>query len=151
MAIPSSGALSAQTINFELARSRTSELSIDTAENGGYVAINRNSPSRPNSANPAAYSEWYSYDHTAGSGPLYSPILLGYNATSANRACSAFYFSPITQYVLGPVTPPFNEVPQIFTNESGASYSRGGWYSDGNVNKLWNGSGGFTNEELCIL
>ena len=84
MAIPSSGALSAQTINFELARSRSSELSIDTAENGGYGAINTSSPSRPNSANPAAYSEWYSYNHTAG-GPTLVPVTVGYDSFNQNR------------------------------------------------------------------
>lgn len=151
MAIPGFGPLSAQTINFELARGRTSQLSIDTAENGGYGAINGFSLSLPNEANPAAYSEWYNYDHTAGGGAGYSPILLGYNATSSNRACSAFFFIPITQFVLGPVTPPFNEVPQIYTNATGTVYSRAGWYSDGIVNKLWNGGGGFIDEEFCIL
>ena len=80
MAIPGSGAVSGTIINFELGRGRSSQLSIDTAENGGYGAINTNSSSRPNSANPAAYSEWYSYNHTAG-GAVFSPIILGYNST----------------------------------------------------------------------
>lgn len=52
-------------INVELGRSRTSTISIDTAENGGYGAINTNSTSRPSSTNPASVSEWYSYNHTA--------------------------------------------------------------------------------------
>jgi hypothetical protein len=150
MAIPSSGPLSAQSINLELARSRTAQLSIDTAENGGYGTINTSSPSRPNSANPAAYSEWYSYDHTAG-GPSFSPILLGYNVSTGNRACSAFYFSPITQYVAGGTTPPFEAVSAIYTNAAGTVFSRGGWYSDGSINKLWNGAGAFTAEEPCTL
>jgi hypothetical protein len=58
--------LSMGDINVELGRARTSSISIDTAENGGYGAINQNSPSRPSSNNPAAISEWYSYNHSAG-------------------------------------------------------------------------------------
>ena len=150
MAIPGSGALSAQTINFELARSRTSTLSIDTAENGGYGAINRFSSSRPNSANPAAYSEWYNYNHTAG-GAVFSPILLGYDVGSGLRACNNFYFIPVTQWVAGDITPPFFAVSQIYANPSGTVFSRAGWYSDGNLNKAWNGGGAFIAEEPCFL
>jgi hypothetical protein len=150
MAIPGSGALSAQTINFELARSRSAQLSIDTAENGGYGAINTNSSSRPNSANPAAYSEWYNYNHTAG-GAVFSPIILGFNVSTGNRACSNFYFIPITQYVAGGTTPLFEAVSQIYSNAAGTVFSRAGWYSDGSINKLWNGGGAFTAEEPCTL
>ncbi len=149
MAIPGSGTLSAQTINFELARSRTAELSIDTAENGGYATINTSSPSRPNSGNPAAYSEWYGYDHTAG-GPSFSPIILGTDISSANRACSNFYFAPITQWVAGAIPPSFDAVEQIYRNDTGTLFSRAGWYSDGSIDKLWNGST-FTVEQPCVL
>jgi hypothetical protein len=150
MAIPSSGPLSAQSINLELARSRTAELSIDTAENGGYGTINTSSPSRPNSGNPAAYSEWYSYDHTAG-GPSFSPILLGYDVGSGNRACNNFNFGPITQYVEGGITPIFEVVSALYRTADGTVFSRAGWYSDGSLNKLWNGAGAFTAEEECII
>lgn len=51
-------------INVELGRSRTAYISLDAAENGSYVAINTNSPSRPSSSNPASISEWYSYNHS---------------------------------------------------------------------------------------
>jgi hypothetical protein len=150
MAIPSSGPLSAQSINLELARSRTAELSIDTAENGGYGTINTNSESYPNSANPAAYSEWYSYDHTAG-GPSFSPILLGYDVGSGNRACNNFYFGgQITQYVAGGTTPLFDAVTALYRTADGTVFSRAGWYSDGSLNKLWNGSS-FTAEEDCFI
>lgn len=68
MAIPSSGQLAASAINSELRRGSTSTLSIDTAENGGYTPLNTNSRSRPSAINPAAYSEWYGYDHSGGGG-----------------------------------------------------------------------------------
>lgn len=51
-------------INLELGRSSTATMSIDTAENGGYAAINTCSPSYPSSVNPAAYSEWRNYNHS---------------------------------------------------------------------------------------
>lgn len=52
-------------INTELGRSSTATISLDTAENGGYATINTCSPSYPASGNPAAMSEWYSYNHLA--------------------------------------------------------------------------------------
>jgi hypothetical protein len=67
MALPSSGQISMSQINTELNRASNSQISLDTAENGGYGAINQNSTSRPNSANPAAMSEWYGYNHSAAS------------------------------------------------------------------------------------
>ena len=39
-----SGSVSASAINTELTRSASATISIDTAENGGYVAINQCSP-----------------------------------------------------------------------------------------------------------
>lgn len=57
------GSVSASAINTELGRSSTATISIDTAENGGYGAINANSPSRPSSSNPASFSEWRGYRH----------------------------------------------------------------------------------------
>jgi hypothetical protein len=65
MALPSSGQISMNQIRTELGIPSQTSFSLDTAENGGYVAINTNSPFRPNSGNPAAMSEWYSYNHSA--------------------------------------------------------------------------------------
>jgi hypothetical protein len=59
-----SGTVSASAINTELTRSASATISIDTAENGGYAAINQCSPSRPSSDNPASYSEWRNYNHS---------------------------------------------------------------------------------------
>ncbi len=65
MALQSSGAISMSQINTELGRSSTAQISLDTAENGGYAAINTCGSPRPSSSNPASMSEWYSYNHSA--------------------------------------------------------------------------------------
>ena len=73
MALPSSGTLTMNAIRIELGIPTQSPFSLDTAENGGYVTINVCSPSRPSSGNPAAMSEWYSYNHTATCTPTPTP------------------------------------------------------------------------------
>ena len=81
MTLPAAYAtLSLGDINVELGRSRTATISLDTAENGGYVAINTLSSSRPSASNPAAVSEWYSYNHNAApsfSYDFYSQLNIG--------------------------------------------------------------------------
>jgi hypothetical protein len=71
MALQSSGAISMSQINTELGRSSTAQISLDTAENGGYAAINTCGSPRPSSSNPATMSEWYGYNHSAACCPAY--------------------------------------------------------------------------------
>ena len=71
MTMPASGTISMSQINTELGRSSTAQISLNTAEDGGYATINTNSSSRPSSSNPASMSEWYSYNHNA-SAPGYT-------------------------------------------------------------------------------
>ena len=79
MTLPAAYAtMSMGDINVELGRSRTAEISLDTAENGGYGAINQASSSKPSASNPAAVSEWYSYNHNAS-----SQINVSYNISFA--------------------------------------------------------------------
>ena len=75
MTLPSSGQISMSQINTELGRTSTAEISLDTAENGGYATINTCSPSYPSSGNPASMSEWYSYNHAATCCPIYGTYL----------------------------------------------------------------------------
>lgn len=63
MALQRTGQIGLGDINVELGRARTAQISLDTAENGGYFPINVNSRFRPNATNPAAISEWYGYNH----------------------------------------------------------------------------------------
>ena len=57
------GSVSMSSINSELGRSSTAQISLDSAENGSYVCINQFSSARPSSTNPAAMSEWQGYNH----------------------------------------------------------------------------------------
>ena len=67
MAIQSSGQIKFSQLSVELNQNATSELSISTAAEGGYEAINTASTNKPNDSQPHAISEWYSYDHSASS------------------------------------------------------------------------------------
>jgi hypothetical protein len=80
MALQSSGPIRMSQINTELNRSSTATISLDTAENGGYGAINTCGSPRPSSSNPATMSEWYGYNHSALCFP--SGLIAGYNASS---------------------------------------------------------------------
>ena len=68
MALQASGTISLSQIGNELGFATGTTISLDTAENGGYNTINVSSVSRPNSANPAAMSEWYGYNQSATGG-----------------------------------------------------------------------------------
>lgn len=69
MTLPASGSsISMSQINTELGRSSTATVSLDTAENGGYGAINTCGSPFPLGADPAFMSEWYSYNHSAACG-----------------------------------------------------------------------------------
>lgn len=65
MALPSSGQIGSNAIRTELGVPSQTNFSITNAATGVYATINTNSTSRPNSAQPHNYSEWYSYNHTA--------------------------------------------------------------------------------------
>lgn len=93
MALPSSGQISMSQINSELGRSSTANISLDTAENGGYAAINTCSPSHPDSGNPATMNEWHGYNHTincCGGATCYTHSGYSFD-TSCSAACSGSF------------------------------------------------------------
>ena len=71
MVLPSSGAIKMSDINSELGRGSTSQISLDTAENGGYITLNSGCSTPPSSGNPASMSEWYNYDQCCTLGSYY--------------------------------------------------------------------------------
>lgn len=71
MVLPSSGAIKMSEINSELGRSSNAQISLDTAENGGYRTLNSGCSTPPSSGNPAKMSEWYSYDQCCYFGSFY--------------------------------------------------------------------------------
>lgn len=95
MTLQASGSISISQINTEVGRaSNAANTSLDALENGaggGYPAINQNSASKPNGANPASMSEWYSYNHNAAP-PNYNVTVqvIGNNGGS-NEAAEVYY------------------------------------------------------------
>ena len=85
MTLPASGTISFYDINIELGRSGTALIGIDNAENGDYGAINKCSSPFPASSNPAAITEWYSYNHNASTTTI---GVVDYSATSCAAACA---------------------------------------------------------------
>lgn len=118
MALPTSGPLSFSAINTELGRSSTAQMSLQTAETGGYVAINPNSPSRPNGSAPYAVSEWYGYNQSAGPAS-YSYAFSSSGSTNTGTACGYFFglslysassslYAGVTLYTNSSLTTVFN-------------------------------------------
>ena len=66
MVLPSTGnTISFNQIRIELGIPSQSLFSIETAENGGYGALNKCAVPQPSPTNPASISEWWSYDNNA--------------------------------------------------------------------------------------
>jgi hypothetical protein len=154
MALPASGEISARQINQELGRSTSAELSIDTAENGGYATINQASPSRPNSSNPASYSEWYSYNHTVGSTPTYVPLEFGFSGGSFDDACRFFPGRTIDVWGIDPFGPAnwyFDGVEIFQPGRGGFAFAPAGFYSRDDFYRQWGGSSWIGEIEECRI
>lgn len=88
MTLPSNGnPLSFDQIRVELGIPTQAPFSLNIAEAGGYVAINTNSPNKPNQSTPNAVSEWYSYDHNATACPYTFQIANVSGLGDLNAAC----------------------------------------------------------------
>ena len=151
MALPRSGQLAASAINTELGRGSTSQISIDAAENGSYGAINPFSRDRPNSANPAAYSEWYGYDHGAGGGPEFFPLPeIGYDRVNRDQACrNASLGRHIVVFGDGPS---LVDCINLYNDANGSRFAASGYYAEnfGQIYRFWNGTS-FTQEGFCTI
>ena len=164
MALSSSGQLAASAIISELNRTISSgAFSIDTAENGGYGRINLASRSRPDSTNPAAYSEWYGYNHTAGGGGGPNPIDYGYMmagyssrgvndfqgellACNGNDQARVYWEDPDRNWW----------AVSIYQRATLNVFAVPGWYSDepfddGFTVRYWNGNSWGSQPSLCTI
>jgi hypothetical protein len=81
MTLPASGQISFSQINTELGRASNAQISLNTAEDGGYATINNCAQPKPNATNPAAISEWYSYNHSA---PCFSECSATFSFSGGN-------------------------------------------------------------------
>ena len=97
MALPSSGAIRMSQINSELGRNAAAPISLGSAEDGGYVAINSCSPSRPSSANSAAMSEWRGYNHTFAC--CNAPSISSNSSTSSSITINVSYSNCTAMHV----------------------------------------------------
>lgn len=120
MALPSSGTISMDDIRVELGVPTQSPFSLNTARQGGYVALNYFSPTQPPSSGQVALSDWYSYCQSCG----YYTYSLGYDSVDSSFACSASqstYYSNVSPLGLGET---------IYVDTSGNAGSSG-YYSNG--------------------
>jgi hypothetical protein len=157
MAIPTSGELSARTINVELGRSSTAQLSIDAVENGSYGAINQSSRDRPNSSNPAAYSEWRGYDHNIGGVTLVPLPEVGYAGRTGQEdfrrddACINSVTRPGRYWGSDERLEFSAGLDQFWADAAGTIRPPAGWYAQfAEVAVYWNGSTG-TELESCRI
>jgi len=130
MALQSSGTIKMSEINTELGRSSTATISLDTAENGGYATINTASASYPSATNPAAMSEWYSYDHNASSSDSFT-MYTGSSYDGSNGACSATVNDNTTLYFgtgTGALCPQTNDTVYTDASQSTAFDGEDSWW-----------------------
>ncbi len=148
--MPASGTISMSQINTELGRSSTAQISLDTAENGGYATINQNSNSRPSSNNPASLSEWYSYNHNAAPpSPSCYSASLGFNRTNRVTACSNYNFGIFTG--VGVVGTALSNATSLKRADCSNTILAGvGFYSDGIIVRYWTGTA-FTTQFDCTV
>ena len=121
MALPSSGQISMDDIRVELGVPSQSPFSMNTARQGGYVAINQFSPSIPPFSGQVSLSDWYNYCQNCGynSGTFY------YSDTDAATACAGtpnqtLYWSGTLG--IGTI---------LFTDPTGTTMASSGYWSDG--------------------
>lgn len=119
MSLPNPGnSISLSQINTELGRSSTAQISLNTAEDSGYVTINGCSQFRPRAANPAKMSEWFKYNHTQPCFTCYNgsnAITQAFTTTNDVNQAVHFYY-PISFSSVGEST-----ISLILSNVSGGT------------------------------
>ena len=121
MVLPSTGnTISFNDIRIELGISSQAPFSIDTAENGGYVAINKCAVPAPNPSDPASISEWWSYDNDAVATEI---ALVDRSTVSCADVCAQF---PDGQYILY-----YNQgATTVYTDTTCNTLAPVGYYAD---------------------
>ena len=122
MALPSSGQISMNDIRAELGVSSQSPFSLNTARQGGYVALNQFSPTLPPYSGQVSLSSWYSYCQNCG----YSTTPFSYSSADVVTACGG---TPSGTYYYSGTLGIGNT---IYTNTAG-SPAAAGYYSVGGV------------------
>lgn len=149
--------ISMSQINTELGRASNATISLDTAENGTYAAINTCSQYYPLAANPATMNEWHGYNHTAVCLTSFTMYYYNtgdgyYGGTSATQACDATY-----TYTVYASTSTIGNGTRLYYNSNGTGEVEGSnntsyyWFKiDGYSFSYTQGSGnGIANYTAC--
>ena len=158
MTMPLSGEIAMNQINAELGRTSTAQISLDTAENGGYATINTNSRSYPNASNPAALTEWYGYNHRASPPATFTPLPeVGYAGSTSttqfwlDQACRNSISSPGRYWGTTESLVESASTNQLYTNSTGTTFPPAGYYAQYGVEAIyWNGNSG-TSIQICRI
>jgi len=94
MALPSSGTIKFSDINVELGRGGGDQMSLATAFNGGYIALNSGCSTAPSATDPDAISEWYSYDQCCQLSGTYTQDTTG----ALGDDCASYAGGTVTLY-----------------------------------------------------
>ena len=151
MALPTGGELGMNQINVELRRTGTAQISLDSAENGSYGAINTNSRSYPSSANPAAISEWYGYNHSAVGGvETFALPEIGFDVSNRDTACRNAAIGRTVQ-VWGD-GPALQDCNNLYRNATGTAFAGVGWYAENftQFERYWTGTR-FSSKASCRI
>lgn len=145
MTLPSGSQISFNNLRVELGISTQAPFSITSASTGLYVAINTNSPDRPNSSAPHAISEWWNYNHNAAACNTFS----GFETTGITSLADCFtglhgssVYSTCGSLTVGCVVYQSTGCTNIF----GTTFIQGG---DGTNYELTGGTITATNNPFC--